>query len=88
MKRYRRHNCVARHQTHNAMAQCIWRRTEIDGEGPYATIAYCGGQTTVILHPTEAAANEALLLIGPLGGGSRCVGNHDLVQLVLPIPAN
>lgn len=84
MKRYRRHNCNAVHRTFSAMANCIWRRAVwIDGEGPYATIAYCGGQTTVALHATEDAAHDALKLITPYGCGSRCCGDHDMVELVL-----
>lgn len=67
------------------MAACIWRRAVwVDGEGPYATVAYCGQQTSVMLHRTLAAARAALDLISPLGCGSRCAGDHDLVELVLP----
>lgn len=51
----------------------------VTGEGPFATVRGCGG-LTVILHRTEAEAQEALSDMHP-GQDGWCLRRHALVVL-------
>jgi hypothetical protein len=84
MKTYRQHDCTAKHRTYNRMARCIWRRAHwVNGEGPYAVVAYCNGATiTLWAEPEDASA--VLKQIDHGGCGGFCHKKHDLLVLVLP----
>lgn len=93
LKVYRRCTCSAKHRTYRTLARCCWPgHVWIVGEGPFATVSYCQNRgvryrtITVMLHPTEVQAREALAQIDTGGCGGGCVGNHALVRLVLPEP--
>ena len=80
MKLYRRHNCTARHRTFNRFARCAVGRVEwVDGEGPYAVIAWCQ-VPTITLWPTQAEAER--VCNGLTYCGHACSGHHEVVQLV------
>ena len=67
------------------MARCIWRRAVwIEGDGPYACVAYCGRGTTVSLHETVEQARAAMREIDRLGCGGFCIGRHRVIELRLP----
>lgn len=84
MKTYRRHNCTRNHRTWRALAQCIWPRTEwINGNGKYATVAYCH-VLTIMLHQTLDDAAAALHAINDTGCGGRCNNRHEIIELENP----
>lgn len=78
---YRRHNCIRRHRTYRTFAKCVWPRAAwISGNGPFAVVAYCR-VTTVTLHTTASAAQNAIWTINSTGCGGRCSRHHKLVRL-------
>ncbi len=80
-KVYRRHNCARGHRMWNAFARCVWPRAVwVNGEGPWASVAYCGG-TTVMLFTTLVNATDAKGSIDAYGCGGRCGGRHEVVRL-------
>jgi hypothetical protein len=82
MKLYRRHNCGRRHRSYRTLAACIWKRAVmLGGEGPFASLAHCRG-LSVMLHPTQAAAETAVRIIDHSGCGGGCCRRHEIVQLV------
>lgn len=83
MKTYRRHNCERKHRTYSTVARCIWPHAcWVDGEGPYATLAWCR-VLTVQLHRTIAEARSAKRVIDSSACGGRCRGQrgHEIVML-------
>lgn len=83
VKRYRRHNCTARHRTHATMANCVWKRAAwIHGRGQFAVVAYCR-VTTVTLHDNIESATDAKRLIDGGACGGLCSRNHEIIELVL-----
>lgn len=83
MKNYRVHYCESAHRTYRTMAKCVWRRAAwIQGNGPYASVAYCR-VTTVMLYATAAEAEEAKAIIDASACGGRCSRRHEVIQLVL-----
>lgn len=81
MKVYRRHYCERRHRTYRAAANCIWPRAEwINGEGPFALLAWCS-VLTVTLHKTLESAEDDLRLIDGHGCGHACRNEHEIVEL-------
>lgn len=90
VKVYREHNCDVVHRAYRAMAACIWRRSRILDDGPYATVSYCGGiehryrPPTVHLHPDVETAEDAKRWIDEMACGGGCVKQHEIVELVLP----
>lgn len=78
---YRRHNCARVHRGYRTFAKCVWPRAIwVMGDGPFAVIAYCR-HTTITLHRTVEAAQEALDIIDNTGCGGRCGRRHKLVRL-------
>ena len=64
--------------------QHVW----ITGAGPYATISFCQGDVepgspciSVMLHPDEDKAREALAFIDRLACGGGCTQDHALFDL-------
>ena len=91
MKTYRRHNCERSHRTYLTFAKCVFPRAIwIEGEGPWAVLAWCGrGPTrsttlTVTLWATGPEANEALGPIDSSGCGGGCTGRHEIILLEKP----
>lgn len=56
----------------------------IFGDGPWATVAWCGHGLSVHLHPDLEAAAVALGTINRAGCGGDCWGEHELVNLAEP----
>jgi hypothetical protein len=50
----------------------------IEGDGPIALVAHCGG-VTVSLYPARAEAEQAKQAIDAGGCGSRCRKKHEIV---------
>lgn len=67
MSRRGTYRTIARHR----YPQALW----IAGEGPYASLAYCGG-LTVLLCASQEAAMQAKQGIDHLGCGHACRGEH------------
>lgn len=75
--------CGTLHRTWSTMAFCHWRRAVwVQGEGGMALVSRCNGSTTVSLHQTYAAAEQARRDLDRLGCGSNCTPDgHELVDL-------
>ena len=81
---YREHNCTRQHRTYATMAKCLWPRAVwVNGEGPYATVAYCNGNTSIQLHEALEEARASMAQIDATGCGSRCGRRHKLLRLEL-----
>jgi hypothetical protein len=81
MKIFRRHNCTQTHPTWNDFAQCVWPNAIwVQGEGQYASVAYCN-TTTVVLKRTLEEARTAKQAIDRDGCGTRCTQRHTLVLI-------
>lgn len=76
------HRCPRQHKSYQALAQCLWPRALwIEGEGPHASVTWCGGLTVVLAGtPYEAWR----WLAGGQYCGSRCQSVHALLRLSLP----
>jgi hypothetical protein len=86
MKVYSRHYCRRRHRSYRTAAACIWKRAAwIAGDGPYASVSYCG-VLTVALYPTADEALAAKRFIDRLACGHRCrrESGHEVVHLLDP----
>ena len=69
-------------RTWNDLARVIWPCAAwVLGEGQFATIRGCGGQTTVLLHPSVEEARSALRRMHPGGANGRCEQRHVLIAL-------
>ncbi|WP_280298760.1 hypothetical protein [Nocardia neocaledoniensis] len=78
---YKRHNCEKKHRTARTFMKCAIRRAAwVQGEGPYALIAWCG-VPTVMLHPTLEAAEWSEEMIDRYACGSKCNGRHIIVRV-------
>jgi hypothetical protein len=61
-----------RHRTYNAVAGCRWPRAEwVEGQGPFALLAYCD-VLTVMLHPSRELAEDSRRWIDHYGCGHAC----------------
>jgi hypothetical protein len=85
MKTYSRHYCEKRHRRYYTAANCIWGRRAIwvEGDGPYATLAWCV-DLSVRLHKTLAEAESSLRYINNKGCGHACEpypDSHELIKL-------
>lgn len=85
---WRRHKCSQNHREYSAWIKCaigarrvLW----VQGSGPYATISWCGAanDVTVVLNSNAAEALTALRQINRTGCGGRCMGTHQVVEVVL-----
>jgi len=68
------------HYTHSAVAKCVWRRADVDGRGPWATLAHCR-VLTVHLHQDRADAEDSLDWIHRYGCGAGCTRAHALAYV-------
>jgi hypothetical protein len=76
-----KHRCTANHRTYRKFALCTFPRAAwVQGEGPYASLAWCR-ELTVQLFATEAAALAAKDTIDSTACGGACSKNHEVVQL-------
>jgi hypothetical protein len=67
------------------VARLVWPGAAwVLGEGHFATIRGCGGQTTVLLHPTVEEARSALRRMHP-GIVRNCELKHVLIELGVPL---
>lgn len=83
VKIYRQHRCTRRHRTVNAFMRCAIRRAVwVDGEGPYALIAWCR-VPSVTLWPEYVDAVESKRSIDRYACGGMCVGRHEIVRVDL-----
>jgi hypothetical protein len=55
----------------------VWTR----GTGEYATLAYCGGELTIMRHATLERAVEAKRTIDASGCGGGCVKVHAIIEI-------
>src|SRR4051812_14063855 len=86
MKVYYLHpGCSAEHRSYRTLARCLWPRAVwIRGDGPYALLARCRA-FTITLHKTPAGAIAAKQRIDADGCGSRCVGEHEVIRMDIPV---
>ena len=69
-------------RTWNDLARDIWPDAAyVHGEGRFATVRGCMGQTTVYLHPTVEQARSALRRIHQFWGHNVCELKHVLIEL-------
>jgi hypothetical protein len=59
------------------MRRAVW----VEGEGDYATVAYCGGDITIMRHETMGIAIVAKQHIDQHGCGSLCCKMHSIVEV-------
>jgi hypothetical protein len=72
--------------TWNDVARQVWPGAAwVHGEGKFATVRGCGGQTTVLLHPTVEKARSALRRMHPGGVNGWCDQLHVLIELGVPL---
>lgn len=85
MKTFCRHYCQRRHRSHRTTAQRLWPRARwIKGDGSYALLAHCD-VLTIALYASGADAIRAKAALDEHGCGSRCVADHDLIRMDVPI---
>jgi hypothetical protein len=85
---YRRHHCTRRHRKFETVAKCVWPNAEwIDGDGPYAVLAYCR-VLTITLHHDLTSAEQSLQTINESACGGRCSGSHRIVRLADDLAAS
>lgn len=91
MVQYHLHNCSRSHRTYAAMAKCVWRTQNVDGNGPYAVVHWLKIGTLrayadVLLYDTaEEATDRYVAMSDPFYCGGSCRnagGNHRLIELV------
>lgn len=83
MKTYHRHNCTSKHRTLQTLTRCMFRRAEwIQGDGPYACLAWCS-VLTITLHPTFDDAYHAKDHIDDHACGHACTNHHEIVVIDL-----
>jgi hypothetical protein len=65
------------------MAKCRWGKAAwiLGGEGPWASVSNCPPDITIILHPSQEAAERAKRTIDESACGGRCWGRHRVVNL-------
>lgn len=74
--------CGRAHRTYNKVAKCVWPKAWwYSGEGAFALIAFCGGETVTLWKTLAEAEEKEVLLRGTRCGGS-CAGDHMLAELV------
>lgn len=77
------HACKGSHRAYYSLAACAWKNAVwVGGEGPWALLAHCG-DLSVMLYPTEEAAQTAKVQIDNFGCGHACHGAHEIVRLRL-----
>jgi hypothetical protein len=70
------HEMVTKRKSYRALARQRYRRALwIYGDGPYASLAHCGG-LTVLLFGTMEEALQAKALIDRCGCGHACQGDR------------
>lgn len=80
---YRRHRCEKRHRTARTFMKCAIRRAAwVQGEGPYALIAWCG-VPTVTLYESRELAEFFEEQIDRYACGHLCKGDHIIVRVKL-----
>jgi hypothetical protein len=78
------HPCDRRHRKEAAFIKCAIPKLEwVDGEGPYACIAWCRVPTAT-LWATYSEALRAKRDIDYRACGGRCTRRHQIVRIVLP----
>lgn len=61
--------------------QRLWPQAEwIDGDGPFAVLAYCR-TLTIELHEDRESAEKAMMFIARAGCGGQCYADHELINL-------
>ncbi len=83
---YRQHGrkCSSKsHREWRTLGYCLWPRAVwVVGQGEWASVSYCrAGSTSVMFHPTEHDARQALEFIDHYACGGRCSRNHALVRI-------
>lgn len=71
--------------TYHAVARKRWPRAcWIDGEGPWALLAYCT-PLTITLWKTREEAEDSKLVIDRLGCGHTCINDHAIFEIKKPL---
>lgn len=74
--------CGRTHRTYKKVAQCLWPKAWwYSGDGPFALIAFCRGETVTLWKTLAEAEKKEDLLRGTRCGGA-CTGDHMLAELV------
>ena len=82
MKIYHRHYCERAHRRYLPAGKCIWRRAAwVDGEGPFAVVAWCDPLTVSLWAELEKAQRALVNLDSSIGCGHGCVSDHELIRL-------
>lgn len=81
---YREHYCERRHRTYLTLAKCVfWKAGTITGDGPWA-VPSCTW-FTISLHDSQEEARETIRFLNQGHCGHRCVGQHRLIFLDIPV---
>lgn len=85
---WRRHKCTRQHREYHTWIECAIGSRRIAwvlGDGPYATISWCGAwnEVSVTLHSSLTDAVAALKQINRTGCGGRCSRTHQVVEVML-----
>lgn len=83
VKKYRAHRCFSEHRSTYTWAKCaIPRAVWVQGDGPYALIAWCKVPSVTLWHTYEEALKSKRLIDND-ACGSRCRNDHEIAYIDL-----